>query len=90
MNKDFIHLHVHTEYSLLDGFSRLNKLIDRAKELNMQAIAITDHGCMFGAIDFYKKAKAAGIKPIIGCEVYTSARGLRDKDPNYDSTEELY
>ena len=59
MNKDFIHLHVHTEYSLLDGFSRLNKLIDRAKELNMQAIAITDHGCMFGAIDFYKEAKEA-------------------------------
>ena len=84
MNKDFIHLHVHTEYSLLDGFSRLDKLIDRAKELNMQAIAITDHGCMFGAIDFYKKAKAAGIKPIIGCEVYTASRGLRDKDPNYD------
>ena len=84
MNKDFIHLHVHTEYSLLDGFSRLDKLISRAKELNMQAIAITDHGCMFGAIDFYKKAKKAGIKPIIGCEVYTASRGLRDKDPNYD------
>ncbi len=84
MNKDFIHLHVHTEYSLLDGFSRLDKLIGRAKELNMQAIAITDHGCMFGAIDFYKKAKKAGIKPVIGCEVYTAARGLRDKDPNYD------
>ncbi len=84
MNKDFIHLHVHTEYSLLDGFSRLDKLIGRAKELNMQAIAITDHGCMFGDIDFYKKAKKAGIKPVIGCEVYTAARGLRDKDPNYD------
>ena len=84
MNKDFIHLHVHTEYSLLDGFSRLDKLISRAKELNMQAIAITDHGCMFGAIDFYKKAKKAGIKPVIGCEVYTASRGLRDKDPNYD------
>lgn len=84
MNKDFIHLHVHTEYSLLDGFSRLDKLINRAKELNMQAIAITDHGCMFGAIDFYKKAKAAGIKPVIGCEVYTASRGLRDKDPNLD------
>lgn len=84
MNKDFIHLHVHTEYSLLDGFSRLDKLISRAKELNMKAIAITDHGCMFGAIDFYKKAKKAGIKPVIGCEVYTASRGLRDKDPNYD------
>ena len=84
MNKDFAHLHVHTEYSLLDGFSRVKKLIKRAKELNMNSIAITDHGCMFGVIDFYKTAIKEGIKPIIGCEVYTAARGLRDKDPNYD------
>ncbi len=84
MNKDFAHLHVHTEYSLLDGFSRVKKLIKRAKELNMSSIAITDHGCMFGVIDFYKTAIKEGIKPIIGCEVYTAARGLRDKDPNYD------
>nr|UWI49910.1 DNA polymerase III subunit alpha [Clostridioides difficile] len=84
MEKDFAHLHVHTEYSLLDGFSRVKKLIKRAKELNMSSIAITDHGCMFGVIDFYKTAIEEGIKPIIGCEVYTAARGLRDKDPNYD------
>jgi len=84
MSKDFAHLHVHTEYSLLDGFSRVKKLVQRAKELNMSSIAITDHGCMFGVIDFYKTAKKEGIKPIIGCEVYTAARGLRDKDPNYD------
>ncbi|MBY2476300.1 DNA polymerase III subunit alpha [Clostridioides difficile] len=84
MDKDFAHLHVHTEYSLLDGFSRVKKLIKRAKELNMSSIAITDHGCMFGVIDFYKTAIEEGIKPIIGCEVYTAARGLRDKDPNYD------
>ncbi len=84
MKKDFTHLHVHTEYSLLDGFSRLDKLISRVKELGMESIAITDHGCMFGAVDFYKKAKKAGVKPIIGCEVYTASRGLRDKDPNYD------
>lgn len=84
MNKDFVHLHVHTEYSLLDGFSRVKKLVSRAKELNMSAIAITDHGCMFGVIDFYKVAKKEGIKPIIGCEVYTAARSLKDKDPNYD------
>ena len=57
MNKDFVHLHVHTEYSLLDGFARIKKLVSRAKELNMSAIAITDHGCMFGAIDFFKKLK---------------------------------
>ncbi|SHH18056.1 DNA-directed DNA polymerase III (polc) [Tepidibacter thalassicus DSM 15285] len=84
MVEDFIHLHVHTEYSLLDGFSRINKLIKRAKELNMKAVAITDHGSMFGVIEFYKKAKKEGIKPIIGCEVYTASRSLRDKDPNFD------
>ena len=84
MGKDFAHLHVHTEYSLLDGFSRVKNLISRAKELNMSSVAITDHGCMFGVIDFYKEAKKQGIKPIIGCEVYTAPRSLRDKDPNYD------
>ncbi|MEG1310435.1 MAG: DNA polymerase III subunit alpha [Romboutsia sp.] len=84
MNKDFVHLHVHTEYSLLDGFSRIKKLVSKAKELNMSSIAITDHGCMFGVIDFYKTAKKEGIKPIVGCEVYTAPRTLKDKDPNYD------
>ncbi len=87
MSKDFVHLHVHTEYSLLDGFSRIKNLVSRAKELNMSAIAITDHGCMFGAIDFFKIAKAEGIKPIIGCEVYTAPRGMTDKDPNYDKSQ---
>ncbi|CEQ01382.1 DNA polymerase III subunit alpha [Paraclostridium sordellii] len=86
MSKDFVHLHVHTEYSLLDGFSRVKNLVARAKELNMSAVAITDHGCMFGAIDFFKVAKAEGIKPIIGCEVYTAPRSMRDKDPNYDKS----
>ena len=84
MEKNFTHLHVHTEYSLLDGFSRVKTLVKRAKEKGMNAVAITDHGCMFGAIDFYKAAKAEGIKPIIGCEVYTAPRKLTDKDPNYD------
>lgn len=84
MNKDFVHLHVHTEYSLLDGFSRIKKLVSTAKELNMSSIAITDHGCMFGVIDFYKAAKKEGIKPIVGCEVYTAPRTLKDKDPNLD------
>ena len=60
MNKDFVHLHVHTEYSLLDGFARIKKLVSRAKELNMRSVAITDHGCMFGVIDFYKEAKKQG------------------------------
>ena len=83
-NKDFCHLHVHTEYSLLDGFSRLDRLIPRLKELGMTSCAITDHGTMFGAIDFYKKCKKEGIKPIIGCEVYVAPRTLDQKDSVLD------
>lgn len=83
-NTDFTHLHVHTEYSLLDGFSRLDRLISRVKELGMTSCAITDHGSMFGVVDFYKKCKKNGIKPIIGCEVYIAPRTLNDKDPNID------
>ena len=64
----FVHLHVHTEYSLLDGFSKINKLMDRVKEMNMPAVAITDHGTMFGVVAFYKAAKAKGVKPLIGVE----------------------
>ena len=75
----FVHLHVHTEYSLLDGACRINQLMDRVKELGQSAVAITDHGVMYGCIDFYKAAKAAGIKPIIGCEVYVARRSLEDK-----------
>ena len=80
----FVHLHVHTEYSLLDGAASIPKLIARAKELGMKAIAITDHGVMFGVVDFYKEAKKQGIKPIIGCEVYTAARTMKDKESDYD------
>lgn len=82
MNKDvkFTHLHVHTEYSLLDGFSRIKELIERAKELGMDSIAITDHGVMYGVIDFYKIAKENGIKPIIGCEVYVASKGRKYKE----------
>jgi len=68
--KEFVHLHVHTEFSLLDGASRISELVKRTKELGMPAIAITDHGSMYGVIDFYKAAQKEGIKPIIGCEVY--------------------
>ena len=82
--KDFCHLHVHTEYSLLDGFSRLDKLISRVKDLGMTACAITDHGSMFGVVDFYKKCKSAGIKPIIGCEVYLAPRDMESKDSTLD------
>ena len=75
----FVHLHVHTEYSLLDGACRIDSIMDRVKELGQSAVAITDHGVMYGCIDFYKAAKAAGIKPIIGCEVYVARRRMEDK-----------
>lgn len=76
---NFVHLHVHTEYSLLDGASKIDELLDKAVELGQKAIAITDHGVMYGAVDFYKKAKLKGIKPIIGCEVYVAPRTRFDK-----------
>jgi DNA polymerase-3 subunit alpha len=76
---DFVHLHLHTEYSLLDGFARMDRLFDRVKELGMHAVAITDHGVMFGVVDFYKAAKKAGVKPIIGCEVYVAPNSRFDK-----------
>ncbi len=80
----FVHLHLHTEYSLLDGFTRIDRLFDKVKASGMDAVAITDHGVMFGAVDFYKAAKRAGIKPIIGCEVYVAKRSRFDKDPQFD------
>ncbi len=82
---DFVHLHVHSEYSLLDGANRIKDLPIRAKELGMNAIALTDHGVMYGVIDFYKACKKEGIKPIIGCEVYVAPRTRFDKDPKLDS-----
>ena len=81
MENKFTHLHVHTEYSLLDGFSRINLLLDKCQELNMDSLAITDHGQMYGVIEFYKAAKARNIKPIIGCEVYISEDDHLKKDP---------
>ena len=77
----FTHLHVHTEFSLLDGLSRIEPLVSRAKELGMTSLAITDHGGMYGAIDFYQAAKSAGIKPIIGCEMYVAPGSRFDRDP---------
>lgn len=81
----FVHLHVHTEYSLLDGANRIGDLIDRTKELGMDSIAITDHGSMFGVVQFYKEAIKKGIKPILGCEVYISMGKYTDKDPKEKS-----
>ncbi len=79
---DFVHLHVHTQYSLLDGFSQIPKLVSRAKEMNMPALGITDHGTMFGVIDFFKETTAQGIKPIIGVEAYLSYGRMTERHPN--------
>lgn len=80
----FVHLHVHTHYSLLDGFSNIKKLVKRTKELGMPSIAITDHGTMYGVIEFYGAAKAAGVKPVIGLEGYMAARGMTDRNAQLD------
>ena len=82
---DFVHLHVHSEYSLLDGANRIKELPKIAKELGMDAISITDHGVMYGAIEFYKACKKEGIKPIIGCEVYVAPRSRFDKESGIDN-----
>jgi DNA polymerase-3 subunit alpha len=81
----FVHLHSHTEYSLLDGLSKIKKMVKRTKELGMDSIAITDHGVMYGAIEFYKEAKAEGIKPIIGCEMYVAPRSHTSKEGKVDA-----
>lgn len=80
----FVHLHVHTEYSLLDGACRISELVKAAKQQGQKAVAITDHGAMYGVVDFYKAAKAEGIKPVIGCEVYVSPRKRTDKEAGID------
>ncbi|GFN34369.1 DNA polymerase III subunit alpha [Tepidimicrobium xylanilyticum] len=79
--KGFVHLHVHTEYSLLDGSTRIGELLDRTKELGMDTIAITDHGSMFGVVEFYKQAKKRGIKPILGSEVYIAINKYTEREP---------
>jgi DNA polymerase-3 subunit alpha len=81
---DFVHLHVHTQYSLLDGAAAIESLLAKAKEYQMPALAITDHGVMYGCLKFYQQALKIGIKPIMGCEVYVAPRGLRDKVPKVD------
>ena len=82
---NFVHLHTHTEYSLLDGANRIKDLVARVKKLGMDSIAITDHGVMFGAVEFYKECKKQGIKPIIGCEVYVAPRSRFQKEANIDN-----
>lgn len=84
MAATFAHLHVHSEFSLLDGLGRINDLVSRAKELGFESLALTDHGNMYGAVDFYKACKKADIKPIIGCEVYVASRSRHDKEAKFD------
>jgi DNA polymerase-3 subunit alpha len=84
MTRPFVHLHVHSEYSLLDGAARIEPMVRLAREQGSPAIAITDHGAMYGAVPFYKAARAAGVKPIIGCEVYVAQRTRRDRMPKVD------
>jgi len=81
----FTHLHVHSHYSLLDGLAKIDELLDYVKELGMDSVALTDHGVMYGAVEFYKKAKAKGIKPIIGCEIYVASGKMQDKQPGIDN-----
>ena len=83
--RQFTHLHLHTEYSLLDGACLIDRLFDYIKQLGQTAVAITDHGVMYGVIDFYRAAKKRGIKPIIGCEVYMAARTRFDKVHEFDA-----
>ncbi|WP_334110136.1 PHP domain-containing protein, partial [Thermodesulfitimonas autotrophica] len=80
----FVHLHVHTEYSLLDGAARIRDVVKRAKELGMPALAITDHGAMYGVVEFYKACLKEEIKPVLGCEVYVAPRSMADRTPKVD------
>ena len=84
--REFVHLHLHTEYSLLDGACRIQPLMEHLKKIGQKAVAITDHGVMYGAVDFYKAAKKAGIKPIIGCELYVAARTRFDRVYELDAS----
>ncbi len=86
----FVHLHLHTHYSLLDGATRIEALIDRAKQWNMPAVAVTDHGNLYGAVEFYAAARKAGIKPIIGCEMYLASGDRRSRDPREDGGKESF
>src|ERR1041385_1240038 len=83
----FVHLHAHSEFSLLDGAAQLHKLVYRAQELEMPALALTDHGVMYGALDFYLKCKSAGIKPIVGVEAYVAPGSHKDKTARTDKND---
>ena len=86
----FVHLHIHTEFSLLDGAIRVNRMLKKSASLNMESAAITDHGNMFGAVEFYSQAVKAGIQPIIGCEAYIAPNSRKDKSPSPDGQPNAY
>ena len=83
-SENFVHLHLHTDYSLLDGACEIGRLMDRAAQLKMPAVAITDHGNLFGAVKFYDAALKRGLKPILGCEVYVASTNRFDRSPDAD------
>ncbi len=89
-NSPFVHLHVHTEYSLLDGAIRTQNMVEKSKDWGMEAVAVTDHGNMFGAVQFYDQAVKAGIKPLIGSELYLAPGDRRDRSPSRDGSPNAY
>ena len=89
-DKNFVHLHVHSDYSLLDGACRIDRLMDRAVELGMPALALTDHGNLYGAIEFYNTAKSKGIKPLIGCELYLVETSRLEKHGRSDEGKSIF
>ena len=84
MATPFVHLHNHSEFSFLDGASKIKEMAKIAVEMEMPAIALTDHGTMYGSFEFYEACKAVGVQPIVGCELYVATRGRRDRDPKRD------
>ena len=86
MPAEFVHCHLHTEYSLLDGASRITSLMQRAQEVGIPALALTDHGALYGAVEFYQQARAHAITPIIGVEAYIASRRMTDRDPKLDAS----
>ena len=88
--KNFVHLHVHSEYSLLDGAVRIKDLVAKAAEFEMPAVALTDHGAMYGIIEFYNSAKKAGIKPLLGCEVYIAPNGRFEKQAKKNNEDDYF
>ena len=90
VDQNFVHLHVHSDYSLLDGACRIDRLMDRATDLGMKALALTDHGNLFGAIEFYNQAKAKGIKPLVGCELYLAAGSRLERTARTDEGKSIF